>query len=223
MENTPAPEQAAPSATPLQSAAPVSEVSLEDFLSEFERETAPKQAAPTEQPAQQPDLNALANDPFGPISNLGADALKAQVNYFGQTVQELMAREQHRQNVADFNGVISKAENLLKQYEIPVGKDFVERYLRAESTLDPALTKAWDERHLSPEHARQYARHEKKALERLIVTARREPDPDLTADRWAVAAAIRGSAHGPPEERPVDVTTLSEPEFRNLLRTKWGL
>jgi hypothetical protein len=51
-----------------------------------------EQAAPTEQPAQQPDPNALANDPFGPLSNLGADALKAQVNQFGGLVRDLMER-----------------------------------------------------------------------------------------------------------------------------------
>jgi hypothetical protein len=121
--------------------------------------------------------------------------------------------------VSDFNGVISKAENLLKEYGVPVSDGYVERYLRAESQLDPALSKAWDERHLSPEHARQYARHEKRALERLVATAKREPNPEATEDRWAVTAAIRGGSQGrPPEEKPVNLGDLNDSEFKNLLR-----
>jgi hypothetical protein len=57
--------------------------------------------------------------------------------------------------------------------------------------------------------------------------ARKEPKPideEATADRAAVAQAIRESGSGkvPPAEPPIQWGRLSENEFRNLTREKFG-
>jgi hypothetical protein len=45
---------------------------------------------------------------------------------------------------------------------------------------------------------------------------KRQPDPVATADRYAVAAAMRGGTGQPPPEKPVKYGELSDGEFRKI-------
>jgi hypothetical protein len=221
MDSAPTPEPA-PQA-PQQPSAPVSEVSLEDFLSEFERETAPKgQAEPSQQPAQQPD-NALAADSvFGPLSELDADTLQKRVSHAEQMMAAMAERERFRVDSSDFESIVTRADAMVRDLGKATDDEYVRRWLMAES-LTPGIAEVWDRRHDSAEHLRQWQRQEAKMLSRLAADAKKIPDVEASADRLAVAAAIRGSASGPPAEKPLDVANMAEPEFRNMLRTKWGL
>jgi hypothetical protein len=232
----PTPEPQAAPASPSSAAPAEPEISLESFLSEFERETAaPKQPAEASQP-EQPQQPAQPTDYFdkladdfrvalagGPVTRADAEALARQVQSFGGLVQNLMAREQHRQDVSDFESVVSKADAMLKDLGRHVDADYARRWLMAESQLTPQLSQAFDDRNKSAEHWRQWQRQEKKLYERLSKSAARQVDQNATEDRFIVAAAVRGSDGRAPEEKPVDITQMSEPEFRNMLRTKWGL
>src|SRR5262249_1050075 len=76
------------------------------------------------------------------------------------------------------------------------------RWLMAEASLTPGLAAAFDSRNQSAEHQRQWAKLEKRAYERLLKSARSQPDPDITANRIAVAAAGRGASGTAHPERP---------------------
>jgi hypothetical protein len=216
---TPTPEpQAAPSA------APVSEdvqPSLESFLAEFERETAPKeQAAPSqpEQPAQQAP-NALAEDSlFGPLSALDGDTLQRRISHAEQMMHAMAERERFRVDSSDFDTIVARADAMVKDLGKAVDDDFTRRWLMAES-LTPGIKELFDSRHHSAEHLRQWQRAEKKMLSRLATDAKKIPDGPATADRLAVIQAMKGGGH-PPAEKPADVTQMSDPEFRNLLRKR---
>ena len=63
----------------------------------------------------------------------------------------------------------------------------------------------------------------KRAVNSLYETARKQPDPDATADRNAVAAAMKGYSGSPPPEQPVNLGNLSNAEFNQLIREKYGI
>jgi hypothetical protein len=223
-----APEQPAPQP----SAAPSSEPSLESFLQEFEAQTRPKeQPAPTEQPQQQePDIaSALAeldrsikNSDDDPWALFDGEALKKQVAHLGGLFQQMAVRERFRVDSAEFESLVSKADAMVRDLGKAVDDDYVRRYLMAESLATPGIKEAFDSRHDSAEHLRQWQRAEKKMLSRLAADAKKIPDQELTADRLAVVQSMRGGGH-PPAEKPVDVANMPESDFRAMLRNKWGL
>ena len=60
---------------------------------------------------------------------------------------------------------------------------------------------------------RRFQRFEKNAFERLYKSTKAEPDPIATADRHAVAAAVRGASGALPPEKPVRYGDLTDSEF----------
>lgn len=123
-----------------------------------------------------------------------ADIVRHRVNQFGRMIQQMAAHERRREDSSAFESIMSKGDAMIKESGLAVGDLFTRRWLMAEAQLNPTLAQAFDQWTLSAEHARRIARHEKKAMERLLKAAKSMPDPDATANRMAVAAAVRGSA-----------------------------
>jgi hypothetical protein len=123
---------------------------------------------------------------------------------------------------ADFEKVVDAASERLKEFpHLP--KDFAHRWFVSEATMNPELRRAFDHRNDSPQ-ARAFAeRAFKRAVNPLYETARKQPDANATADRNAVAAAMKGYTGSPPPEQPVNIGNLSNAEFNQLIREKYGI
>jgi hypothetical protein len=235
---SPQPVEAQPSAQPsAQAAAPAP--TLDDILNAYDVEIAtPKpepQAAPKPTTEVPPDkqlqrrvdpatVDWLAkNDPSviaeylkQPITEHDAHELRKQMGTVGAMMQHMQAQQVHQQAKADFDGLVGRANDQLKKWEVPVGDDFVRRWLISESQLNPQLIAAFDNRNNSAEHNRRYQRIERKVLERLFNDAKRQPDPEATADRYAVVAAMRGGTGQPAPDKPVKYGELSQAEFEKI-------
>src|SRR5262249_43473184 len=148
-----------------------------------------------------------------PISEFEGADLRKRMNEFGGLVQQMAIRERHREDSAAFEDIVSKGDAMLKEAGHAVGDDFTRRWLMAEAQLTPGLAAAFDSRNQSADHQRQWAKLEKKAYERLLKSARSQPDPDITANRIAVAAAVRGASGTAPPEPPKDYANMSHVEF----------
>jgi hypothetical protein len=148
-----------------------------------------------------------------PASAAHVYSLERQLGAFGNMVQVMQAHQIHKQDLADFEGVVGRADEMLKDGEFPVGKEYARRWLIAESQLHPELAAAFDNRNRSAEDFRRYQRIEKRAFDKLYKSAKAEPDPIATSDRRAVAAAMRGSSGTAPEAKPIRYGDLNDADF----------
>jgi hypothetical protein len=123
---------------------------------------------------------------------------------------------------ADFDNIVTRTEQILKDEGIPVGEDYVKRWFAAESLIDPQLRDAFDHRYDSPQHLKRANHLVDKARQRMISAARSQPDPEATANRYAVAAAVRGASGIAPPEKPPRYGDMSEAEFARE-KKKFGL
>src|SRR5262249_25158050 len=197
---------------------------LESLLSEFTRETAPKEAPKTEQqrtPQKTLDQAAFADpNAFREYMELSSEtgALRQRVGEIGGIVHAMNAEALRQRDISAFDGIVGKADKLLQESGLAMGDEWARRWLIAEAQLNPALAQAFDQRHQSPD---RFARQEKKVMERLLKAAKSQPDPEATANRMAVAAAVRGTTGKVPEEKPIRYGDLTDAEFKKELR-KYG-
>ena len=95
----------------------------------------------------------------------------------------------------------------------------------AERNIHAEMRRLWETAFPDPATYRaNAARYVHKALDRMHREARKPRlDPDRTADRWAVAQAVRGaSTSTPPPDPPVNLGRLSEGEFRRHTMERYG-
>lgn len=98
--------------------------------------------------------------------------------------------------------------------------DLVEAWIDTQARKDPRLQRAWLEREGNPKAFGQIAKELSKSFAKR--TAKR-PDPALTEDREAVVAAVRGaSTQRAPESSPPAYGNLSNVEYRNEVRSRYG-
>jgi hypothetical protein len=111
--------------------------------------------------------------------------------------------------------------NLVKQVkgDLDEDEDLVEAWIDARARKDPRLQRAWLEREANPQAFQEVA----KGLGREFAkrTAKR-PDPNLTEDQEAVAAAVRGSSTKAPEDKPPSFGGMSNAEYRQHVRATYG-
>jgi hypothetical protein len=117
-------------------------------------------------------------------------------------MEVLYQDRQLQQARADFSNIVTRGEKALKEAGVPVSEEFVQRWLISEAQTNPQLRDAFDKRYASPENQRRAEKLIKQSMQNLVTSARREPDPDATADRNAVAAAVRGASTNKIQERP---------------------
>jgi hypothetical protein len=114
---------------------------------------------------------------------------------------------------------LAKLVNVVKG-DLDYDEDIVEAWIDTQARKDPRLQRAWLEREGNPKAFEQIARELSKSFAKR--TAKR-PDPALTEDREAVVAAVRGaSTHRAPESQPPAFGSLSNGEFRNEVRSRYG-
>ena len=195
------------------------------LLEEFDRETAPAAS-----PDGSPELHAAANgnDPTAvnealarsqnawleaQKSGMATDLMKSRIDTLSNHLGAIHQEQAQMRDQSDFSQVVNDADKMLREAGAVVGEDFAKRWLIAESKLNPALTAAFDNRYASKDHLRQANRQVKKSMDKMLKAAKAMPDPQATEDRWAVAAAVRGTSSRVPE-RPTN--KFSEQLYRAL-------
>ena len=185
------------------------------LLEEFDRETAPAAS-----PDGSPELHAAANgnDPTAvnealarsqnawleaQKSGMATDLMKSRIDTLSNHLGAIHQEQAQMRDQSDFSQVVNDADKMLREAGAVVGEDFAKRWLIAESKLNPALTAAFDNRYASKDHLRQANKKVKKSMDKMLKAAKAMPDPQATEDRWAVAAAVRGTSSRVPE-RPTN-------------------
>ncbi|MFY9881131.1 MAG: hypothetical protein WBE94_12665 [Pseudolabrys sp.] len=137
--------------------------------------------------------------------------MKSRIDTLSNHLGAIHQEQAQMRDQSDFSQVVNDADKMLREAGAVVGEDFAKRWLIAESKLNPALTAAFDNRYASKDHLRQANRQVKKSMDKMLKAAKAMPDPQATEDRWAVAAAVRGTSSRVPE-RPT--TKFSEQLYR---------
>jgi hypothetical protein len=239
-----APASPTPQAAPVHEPAP--EVDLSELLAEFDAATKPQPTAqqPTatsKQPVddladllseaqQSGDLVAIseaitkANQAYQQAlqSGASADSLRQQFGILQNSVNLMYQHQAAMRDHAEFSGFVAEADGMLKEAGISVGKEFTKRFLMSEALTDPVLRHAFDHRYDSKESLRNFERVKDRMTQKLLKAAKAEPDQQATADRAAVALAVRSSTNKMPERPPVKYGELNDAEFKKEL-SKYGL
>ncbi|MCA1546306.1 hypothetical protein I6F36_05745 [Bradyrhizobium sp. BRP19] len=201
----PADPTAAPATTPSTAGDP----DIDSLLGEFDRSRPSEKAAPTE-PAPQEPSRAAAPRAYSEDELFGMELRQIQhravlenvLQHQIATAERLHQEQLQRQEREDFAEVVDEAAQFLEgAAHIGDPKQFVTRWLLAESQLDPRLAEAWQHRRDSKEHQAYAVRTIKAAFKKMSKEVSRMPDPQATEDRALVSAAVRGaSSKLPPAE-----------------------
>ncbi len=99
----------------------------------------------------------------------------------------------------------------------------VQGWIDAKARENKVIADIWANRDSNPGAVNKLLNGMKKefAAEQ-AKTAKGRVDPDATADRAAVAAAVRGSSTATPTSAPVKLGNLSNSEFNQLVREQMG-
>ena len=132
-----------------------------------------------------------------------------------QQVDPSVARLVNRFDREDLQKLVNNVKG-----DADVEDDLVEAWIDTQARRDPRLARAWLEREANPKAFEQISKQLGKEFAKK--TAKR-PDPALTEDREAVAAAVRGaSTHRAPESAPPAYGGMSNAEYRNEVRQRYG-
>lgn len=203
-------------------AAPPAEQSLDDLLAEFDK-AAPAPAAP------EVDEDPLADLPEGgqrlPAVDLPAPTqsqeMLALMNWAMRVDQGLRATQDHQDTLAAITSIRGDIPDSI------YSDTMVAAWVKQQSQANPKLQTAWENRRGDPktydravtELGRKFAKEQGTALAGL-------PDLEATADREAVAAAVRGSGKPPPPENPAGyqrrVSNMTNEELRQHTKATYG-
>lgn len=194
---------------------------LGDLLNEFEKSAGgvgkDTPAAPEQRPAIDwanargfSDSEILALAMQSDSQRLVLDSLLEQ-----QIAQARRNEQQARQQTetAHFAEIVDEAAAFIEDLPLADPKDFAKRWFLAEVQLDPVLREAWEQHLDSPEaHKRAIALVNRK-IKQLRASAKSMPDPEATADRAMVTAAVRGASGKEPPSRPPNYAGMTTQEF----------
>jgi hypothetical protein len=114
------------------------------------------------------------------------------------------------QEKADAEKVYVTARAIVADSGKAVPPEYEKTWLLAEYQLNDELRTAWDQRYTSEDAARHCSRVIGKTMQKLGNTLSKMIEPELTADRDAVSAAVRGASHAPaPPLKPLNVSKIS--------------
>jgi hypothetical protein len=188
---------------------------LTSLLSEFESATKspeapePKTDAGTNQTTPPVDPVAAAL-----IDGLNYDQVRGALKTQGDVVNRPFQHQIQQQNKNDFDIAVNVGNQKLKDAGYHVGDDYVERWLAAEANLNPRLRHAFDMRYESPAWTQHYEKLVDKAMYKLLASAKSQIDQNVTEDKYAVVAALKGaSSSTAPPEGPVRYGDLTDREF----------
>lgn len=148
----------------------------------------------------------------------------AILNYLSAIEQErLIARDR-----ADFELAVQEASKAIG--DAPnVPKDYarlrIEQWAKNEYASNPDFQRAWDNRYTTQDAAQFVTRTVNRAIGNLKKEVQSMPapiDPEATADRAAVAAAVRGTSTKMTEPPPPRYGDMNDADFKKEL-AKFGL
>lgn len=172
---------------------------LESLLAEFSQET-----KPADPPSPQTVTDTTPPD---------VKALAAQV----QSLQGVVNEVQQFKFQRDFGELVKDVRGDLDPDVFD--DELIGAWVDAAARKDPRLQRAWLEREARPKQFRAIAgelgRSFKKKFDKL-------PDRNVTEDREAVTAAIRGASTKAPEDTPPNFSRMSNAEARKEIREKYG-
>ena len=193
--------------------------SIDVLLHEFDRaqpngEGGQAPAAP-EMPQPPPPVDWSKTRAFSDSDMLGlameTDRQRIMLDALQLHHQQQLHQQQER---ADFAEVLSEGASWLE--DLPSVGDpqaAAQRWILSEAQLDPRLADAWEHRRDSKEHQQYAVRLINKAFSKMRSELAHRPDPELTADKWAVAAFMRGGSKTPPPSTPPDYSKMTDAQF----------
>jgi hypothetical protein len=190
-------------------------------------------AAEAARPQEADDLDALLAefengtakpaDPFGTSDDeIQLRTERARLHYQQQAFNSEVETHAHQlaleKHNADYNSLIKDLRGDLDENLFP--DKLVRAWIDAEARENEDLQHAWMNR---DQNARSWGQTKHQLQKQFHSYASRMPDPALTEDREAVAAAVRGSSVAAPMERPADLSRLSNDEFRKYTLDHYGI
>jgi hypothetical protein len=232
-QGTIATEASAAPAEPVAAAAPApGRDLLDEALAEFDQAQANQRSSettPTEDlsvaPAAAPNPERSVEDAVAEYRALNEQQRNSE--FATQRVDELeraFAQIRHEQWLAaeraDFDKVVADIDEQLKEFpDLPA--NFSRDWLMARGLDNPKLRDAFDNRRQNP---RAWARAKQDVTAQLYKLAKSRPDRELTEDRLAVIAAVRGaSSSSTPHEPEPDLSNLNNAQYTRYVREKYGI
>lgn len=124
-----------------------------------------------------------------------------------QAFRQERAQEKHNKDYA------SAIKAVKGDFDVP---DYVVRgWIDDKAENNAAIRDIWINRDKNPAALNRLLTGMKKEF---AGTQKKMPDPEATADRAAVAAAVRGASTRAPEQKPVNLGSMNNAEFNAFLR-----
>ena len=171
---------------------------LDALLAEFDKEAKPVVSpSPVAGADTQPDVKALA----------------ARLQSIEGAVQRVSQFEFRR----DMDELVKSVRGDLDPEVFD--SDIVEAWIDGLARKDPRLQRAWLEREANP---RQFNSIKESLGKSFRKKFDKLPDRNVTEDREAVTAAVRGASTRAPEDKPTNYSGMSNAEYRKKVREEHG-
>jgi len=122
------------------------------------------------------------------------------------------------------NDLVKRLEEKAGDAHLP--KDYARQSLDTRAMNDSELQKVFLSQFDGPDAPANWKFQEKRLGNQFAKAVRdfekSRPDPDLTADAFAVAAAVRGTANTPPPYKPPNLKGMSNGELRKHVMDTYG-
>jgi hypothetical protein len=180
-----------------------SDEELDSLLAQYEAATAVQPQAPAYDDAQAPAYDA------------GADRLAVDYERraFEAERNEFVAQRAQEKHAADLRTLVGEVRGDLNSEML--SDDLVEAWIDARARQDEGLQQVWQNRDASPAAYAAAKRHLASGFHKMASCM---PDPNLTADREAVAAAVRNTGGYAPDNSPPRLNRMSNEDFRDYVR-----
>lgn len=159
---------------------------LDSTLKEWDQQAKPTPAAPVAEPQSGPDDDPLRS-----------------------WAQQKMVEEQQQQTQADISQAVSQIRDGL---DVKAPEIAVKGILYSTVEESPAAMGIWQARKTDPTSWNRLLDGVKAKVEKEFQSL---PDEKLTDDRDVVTAAVHSASNHSPQEKEVDVSTMSDMEFAN--------
>lgn len=131
-----------------------------------------------------------------------------------QQLVEIMKNERQERIARETNEAIANAVVNVKG-DLDIDNDIVEGFILKMSQRDPRIVKAFDSRNQSPDMWDRVQKQLSKDLQKRIG---QRVDAQITTDREAVAAAVKGASKTKQSTEDYDFKKMSDADFNNALQ-----
>lgn len=170
---------------------------LDTLLAQYAEQTRTAPVSPTPTQSVTPDVNSLAAE----VQSLKGAVAEVNNFKFQRDMNEM---------VKDVRGDMDP--------EV-FDDDFVAAWVDAKARQDTRLQTAWLQKEANPGQFKKVKAELGKAF---VKKFSRLPDRQVTEDREAVTAAVRGASTRAPESAPINFKGMSNSEYRKTVRDEYG-